>query len=318
MSQPSCDISIIIPFYNEEDNVAEAYNRVKKVMSSLNQTYEIIFIDDGSIDGGFEILKKLSESDPHLKIVRFTRNFGQTAAMSAGFKAATGKIYITLDSDNQNDPNDIPKLLEKMKEGYGVVSGWRKNRQDTFITRKIPSLLANKLIGWATGVKIKDYGCTLKAYQARFVDAFTLYGEMHRFIPAYAAMAGAKVTEIPVNHFARTKGKSKYGLSRTFKVILDLLTVKFLGSFMTTPLYLFGGMGLIFNIVAFTTGGIVLYQKYYHDVFAHRNPLLLLAVFLSVLGVLSIMLGLLAELMMRTYHESQNKNIYLIDEKINL
>lgn len=320
MNQPrskDLDLSLIIPFYNEEENITEAYHRIKKVVSQLDRSYELIFIDDGSTDGGFEILKKVAERDSHLRIIRFTRNFGQTAAMSAGFGSARGRIYITLDADNQNDPTDIPQILEKMKEGYGVVSGWRKDRHDTFITRKLPSLMANKLISIVTGVPLKDYGCTLKAYDSRYVDAFTLYGEMHRFIPAYARLAGAKVTEVPVKHHARTKGKSKYGLSRTFKVILDLLTVKFLGTFATTPLYLFGGVGIILNLVAVLTGLYVLYQKYFHDIFAHRNPLLLLAVFLSVLGVLLIMLGLLAELLVRTYHESQGKNVYLIEEKVN-
>jgi len=311
------DLSIIVPFYNEEENIADCYQRIKDVAITLGKSYEMIFVDDGSSDRGFEILKNLAEKDPHLKLIRFTRNFGQTPAMSAGFKAARGKVYITLDADNQNEPKDIPLLLEKMSEGYGVVSGWRKDRQDTFISRKLPSWLANWMISTVTGVRLKDYGCTLKAYEARFVDAFTLYGEMHRFIPAYAKMAGAKVTEVPVRHHARTKGVSKYGIMRTFKVLLDLLTVKFLGSFFTKPLYLFGGMGFILNIVAVFTGFFVLYQKFFHDIFAHRNPLLLLAVFLSTLGVMLIMMGLIAELLMRTYHESQGKEIYLVEEKVN-
>lgn len=312
------DLSIIIPFYNEEENVAEAYQRAHDVVSKLGVSYEIIFIDDGSTDGGYDLLRSIAARDSRLKIIRFTRNFGQTAAMSAGFKEARGKIYLTLDADNQNDPGDISALLEKMKEGYGCVSGWRKNRKDTFITRRLPSMLANYFISRVTGVRLKDYGCTLKAYQARYVDTFTLYGQMHRFIPAYARLAGAKITEIPVNHFPRMRGKSKYGLSRIFKVLLDLLTVKFLGSFATTPLYLFGGIGFTLNVAAIFLGLFVLYQKYFHQIFAHRNPLLLLAVFLSVVGVLSIMMGLMAELLMRTYHESQGKPVYLIQEKINL
>ena len=312
------DLSVVIPFYNEEENVQEAFERVSQVVSSLKLRYEIIFIDDGSTDRGFEILSEIARRNPPLKLIRFTRNFGQTAAMSAGFKEASGKIYITLDADNQNDPRDIPALLTKMKEGYGVVSGWRKNRRDTFITRRLPSLFANTLISRVTGVSLKDYGCILKAYGARFVDSFTLYGQMHRFIPAYAGLAGAKITEIPVNHFPRTRGKSKYGLSRIFKVMLDLLTVKFLGSFATTPLYLFGGMGFFLEGLAVLIGLFVLYQKYFNHIFAHRNPLLLLAVFLFVLGVLSTMMGLMAELLMRTYHESQGKPVYLVQEKINL
>ena len=315
--EKNLDLSIIVPFYNEVENVAELYDSLHSVLPGLGKSYEIIFVDDGSDDGGAEILKELAINDPHMKLIRFTRNFGQTAAMSAGFKEASGRVYITLDGDNQNDPRDIPKLLAKMDEGFDVVSGWRKNRKDKLITRKIPSWLANSLISKVTGVGLSDYGCTLKAYKAQYVDVFDLYGEMHRFIPAYSKLAGAKITEIPVNHFPRKKGKSKYGLSRIFKVMLDLLTVKFLGSFATKPLYLFGGVGFILNVFAFLAGIFVLYQKYAHHVFAHRNPVLLLAVFLSVLGVLLIMMGLLAEMLMRTYHESQGKSIYLIQEKIN-
>lgn len=311
------DLSIIIPFYNEEENIPELYSRLMEVAPKLPQKYEIIFVDDGSTDKGFELLKKIGDADSHVKVIRFTRNFGQTAAMEAGFQAANGKIYITLDADNQNDPRDIPLLLEKMKEGYGVVSGWRKNRQDTLITRKLPSWTANKIISKMTGVTLQDYGCTLKAYDSKYVDAFQLYGEMHRFIPAYCHMAGAKITEIPVNHYARTKGKSKYGLSRIFKVMLDLMTLKFLGSFATKPLYLFGSVGIILNILAFLFGSIVLFEKFAYDIFAHKNPLLLLAVFLSVLGVLLIMMGLMTELLMRTYHESQGKRIYLIQDRVN-
>lgn len=312
------DLSIIVPFYNEEENVAEAYQRISSVLSALPHTYEIIFIDDGSRDKGFEILSEIAKKDSHLKLIRFMRNFGQTAAMSAGFKEARGRYYITCDADNQNDPRDIPALLEKMKEGYGVVSGWRKDRQDTFVTRTLPSSIANWLISKVTGVHLKDYGCTLKVYDSRYIDAVKLYGEMHRFIPAYAALAGAKIAEVPVNHFARTKGVSKYGLSRIFKVVLDLMTIKFLGSFSGKPNYLFGGTGLILNLVAFFIGGVVLYQKFADHVFAHKNPLLLLAVFLSLLGVLLMMMGLLAEVLMRTYHESQNKEIYLVMERVNL
>lgn len=312
------EISVIIPFYNEEDNLQENYDRLHPVLQSLKKDYEVLFVDDGSTDSGPEILKVICQKDPCVKLLRFTRNFGQTAAMAAGFKEAKGKIFITLDADNQNDPTDIPKLLEKMKEGYGVVSGWRKNRQDDLFTRKFPSWFANWLISKVTGVHLKDYGCTLKSYDARYIRSFTLYGEMHRFIPAYCGLAGAKITEIPVNHHARTKGASKYGLSRIYKVFLDLLTVKFLGSFATKPLYLFGSLGLILNLAAVFTGGFVLYQKYVMAIFAHRNPLLLLAVFLSVLGTLLIMMGLIAELLMRTYHESQGKSIYLIQERVNL
>lgn len=311
------DLSIIIPFLNEEENLEELHSRLNEVLPGLGKSYEIIFIDDGSTDGGFEIIKQLAGRDPHVRCVRFMRNFGQTAALSAGFKVARGRIYITLDADNQNDPRDIPKLLEKISEGYNVVSGWRKDRKDDFVSRTLPSKFANWLISKVTGTKLMDYGCTLKAYEAQYVDAYDLYGEMHRFIPAYARMAGARITEVPVNHLPRTKGHSKYGLSRTFKVILDLLTVKFLGSFATKPLYLFGGLGIILNLLAVFCGMVVLYQKFSHDVFAHRNPLLLLAVLFAVLGVMLVMMGLIAELLVRTYHESQGKSIYLVKERVN-
>lgn len=311
------ELSVIVPFYNERENLEELYRKVVSVLPPLKLSYEIILVDDGSTDGGYEFLARFASADSRLKVIRLTRNFGQTAALSAGFKAATGRLYVTLDADNQNDPADIPRLLEKMNEGFDVVSGWRKNRHDAFLTRKLPSWIANWLISKVTGVPLKDYGCTLKVYKAEFVDAFNLYGEMHRFIPAYAKMAGATITEIPVNHFPRLKGKTKYGLSRIFKVMLDLMTVKFLGSFATKPLYLFGSIGMVMNSAAVLIGAYVLYQKYGLGIFAHRNPLLLLAVFLSVLGFLFIMMGLLAELLMRTYHESQGKNIYVIREKIN-
>lgn len=312
------DISVVVPFLNEAENLEDFFKELNEVLQKLGKSYEIIFIDDGSTDLGHEILTGIAHKDAHVKIIRFTRNFGQTAAMAAGFKAARGQVYVTMDADRQNDPQDIPKLLDKMREGYGVVSGWRKDRRDTLLTRKIPSFLANWLISAVTRVKLKDYGCTLKAYEARFIELVTLYGEMHRFIPAFAALSGARITELPVHHRARTRGKSKYGLSRTFKVLLDLLTVKFLGSFATKPIYFFGGFGVILNIAAFILAGLVLYQKYASEVFAHRNPLLLLAVFLSVLGFIMIMMGLNAELLMRTYHESQNKTPYVVRDMVNL
>ncbi len=311
------DLSIVVPFLNEEENLPELYANVTRALSPLGLSYEILFVDDGSTDAGFKYLSEIAGKDTHVRVIRFTRNFGQTAAMSAGFKNARGKVYITMDADNQNDPADIPKLLAKMKEGYEVVSGWRKDRKDTLVTRKLPSRFANWLISRVTGVALNDYGCTLKAYDARYIDSFNLYGEMHRFIPAYARMAGASIAEVPVNHLPRTKGVSKYGLDRIFKVILDLLTVKFLGTFATKPLYLFGGLGLTMNLMAFLTAGMVLFQKFFRDVYAHKNPLLLLAVFLSVLGVMLIMMGLIAEMLMRTYHESQGKTVYLIKDRVN-
>lgn len=317
-SQKKYDLSIIVPFLNEEENLQELYDKINNVVTKLDMSYEIILVDDGSTDSSFEIVSNIAKNDSHLKLIRFTRNFGQTAAMAAGFKAALGKVYITLDADNQNDPNDIPMLLEKMKEGnYGVVSGWRKKRKDTLITRKIPSKIANWMISKITKVTLKDYGCTLKAYKAEYVDSFDLYGEMHRFIPAYAKLAGARFTEVPVNHFPRTKGESKYGLSRIFKVLLDLITVKFLGSFATKPIYLFGGTGLVMNGLGFLIGLIMIYQKIENHVFVHKNPLLIISVFFFMIGIILIMNGLIAEVLMRTYHESQGKTVYLIQDKIN-
>lgn len=310
------DISILVPFLNEEENLEENYHNIKNVLATLKETAEIIYVNDGSTDGGLKILKDIAAKDPQVKIVSFYRNFGQTAAMAAGFQEATGRIYITLDADNQNDPRDIPLLLKKLEEGFDVVSGWRQKRQDGFILRRLPSLMANWLISKVTKVPLKDYGCTLKAYRAEYIDNVNLYGEMHRFIPAYAKYAGARVTEVAVNHHARTKGISKYGLERILKVILDLLTVKYLGDYATKPIYFFGGLGFAFMFSSFLISAFVLYEKFFRDVFVHRNPLFILSIFIFMLGVLMVMMGLIAELIMRVYYESQNKPIYNIREKI--
>lgn len=308
------DISILVPFFNEEENIAENYENIKRVINKLTQRTEVIYVNDGSTDRGLELLKKAAAGDKRVKILTFAKNYGQTAAMEAAFKAAQGKIYITLDADNQNDPRDIPMLLKKIEEGYDVVSGWRKKRQDGFFLRRLPSKIANWLISTVTGVRLKDYGCTLKAYKAFYLDHVTLYGEMHRFIPAYARFAGARVTEIPVNHRPRTKGRSKYGLGRTFKVLLDLITVKFLGDFATKPLYFFGGTGFFFALVSVALAGYVLYQKLRLGIMVHKNPLFNIALFTFLTSVLIIMMGLIAELLMRTYHESQGKKTYCITE----
>lgn len=310
------DLSVLVPFYNEEDNLHENYEQIKKVLSSLSLSSEIIYINDGSTDRGPEIIHELSKSDPQVKLISFTKNYGQTAAMEAAFKAASGKVYITLDADNQNDPADIPKLLDKMKEGYDVVSGWRRRRQDGLFLRKLPSKVANWLISKVTGVRLKDYGCTLKAYNSEHIDTINLYGEMHRFIPAYAKYAGAKVSEIPVNHRARTKGISKYGLSRTFKVLLDLITVKFLGDYATKPIYFFGGLGFIFMLCSIFVTLVVIYQKLANQVFVHKNPLFILSIFIFMLSVILIMMGVMAEVVTRTYYESQNKKAYNIKEMV--
>lgn len=310
------DLSILIPFYNEEENLQDNYNNIKSAIKDLKESIEIIYVNDGSTDGGLRILKEIAAKDPQVKIVSFYRNYGQTAAMAAAFKEASGRIYITLDADNQNDPRDIPQLLQKMAEGYDVVSGWRQKRKDGFFLRRFPSQLANWIISKVTKVPLKDYGCTLKAYRAEYIDNVNLYGEMHRFIPAYAKYAGARITEVAVNHHARTKGVSKYGLERVMKVVLDLLTVKYLGDYATKPIYFFGGLGFAFMGSSAMIAAFVLYEKFLRDVYVHKNPLFLLAIFIFMLGVLLVMMGLIAELLMRVYHESQNKPIYNIREKI--
>ena len=312
------DVSIIVPIFNERENLNQLYEEISQTMSKCGKTYEILFVDDGSTDGSSEDVCKIAAKDHRARVIHFTRNFGQTAAMAAGFDASQGRIYITIDADNQNVPADIPVLLEKIDEGYDVVSGWRKNRKDKFFTRLVPSILANKLISTLTGVKLKDYGCTLKAYRAEYIDNVALYGEMHRLIPVYASMIGAKITEVPVDHRPRTRGKTKYNLTRTFKVLMDLLTVKFLSSFATKPSYLFGGFGFVSCIAGLLCGVEVLVEKFWRGTWAHNNPILLLAVFLFFIGVQFILIGLIAELLVRTYHESQGKKPYVVRKTVNL
>lgn len=312
------DVSVIVPLYNEQENLGQLYEEIDAAMASLNKEYEIIFVDDGSTDGSDEAISGFMRKDKKVKLIQFTRNFGQTAAMAAGFEHAQGRVYVTIDADNQNVPADIPMLLKKIDEGFDVVSGRRKNRKDKFLTRRLPSHAANYVISKLTGVKLHDYGCTLKAYKAEFIDNIDLYGEMHRFIPAYAAMAGAKITEIEANHRPRTRGKTKYNLSRTFKVLMDLLTVKFLSTYATKPGYLFGGIGSLLCILGIFSAAEVVVEKYAIGTWAHKNPFLLLAVFLFFLGVQMILIGLIAELLARTYHESQGKKTYLIKKTINL
>ncbi len=305
-------LSVVIPVYNEEDNVDPLHQRIAETLSSLEHEYEIIYVDDGSVDSSLEKLIRIAERDDHTVVVEFRRNFGQTAAMSAGIDHARGRVIVFLDADLQNDPADIPKLLEKLEEGYDTVSGWRKNRQDNFILRKIPSFFGNWTISSITGVKLKDYGCTLKAYRSEVIKNVRLYGEMHRFIPALVAQVGGTVAEIPVNHHPRLRGKSHYGLSRTFRVILDLLTVKFLAKYSRNPIYLFGGSGLILIAVSFVSGFGMLFQKIAYGVSFIQTPLLLLSALLFILGFHSILLGLTAEMLVRTYYESQRKPTYVV------
>lgn len=311
-------ISIVVPIYNEEENVNALYSAISRSMLQMNCDYELIMVDDGSSDGSYALLSQLAKDDSCLKLIRFRRNFGQTAAMSAGFDYANGDIIIPMDGDLQNDPDDIPRLIEKINEGYDVVSGWRRDRKDTFITRKIPSLLANALISRLTGVHLHDYGCTLKAYRREVLDGINLYGEMHRFVPALASQVGAKVVEIPVNHFPRLHGVSKYGISRTLRVVLDLMTVKFLLTYSTKPIQLFGKWGVYTIMAGLGTGGMTLYMKLFEHLSMNRNPLLIVTAFLLFMGVQFIVLGLLGELNSRTYYESQGKPIYVIRERVNL
>ncbi|HPM40918.1 MAG TPA: glycosyltransferase family 2 protein [bacterium] len=312
------DISVVVPFFNEAENIRELYDQVSGVLGRLGKSFEIIFVDDGSTDSGAAVVEGIAAADSRVKLVVLARNFGQTAAMSAGFSHARGRIYVAMDADLQNDPADIPDLLQKMGEGYDVVSGWRRDRKDPLVTRRIPSIIANRILSFVTGVKLRDYGCSLKAYRAEFIDPIELYGEMHRFIPAYAAMVGARVAEIPVNHRARAKGKSKYGLARIFKVLMDLMTVKFLSSWATKPSYLFGGIGSVLCIAGVLAAVEVITEKFASGTFAHKNPFLLLAVFLFFLGVQLVLMGLIAELLVRTYHESQGKPVYLVKRTVNV
>jgi glycosyltransferase involved in cell wall biosynthesis len=310
------DVSVIVLVYNEVDSVEPLHRELMGVMEALGPTFEVLYIDDGSRDGSTERLGQLASRDARVRVVSFRRNFGQTAAVQAGIDNSRGDILVFLDGDMQNDPHDIPHLLEKINEGYDVVSGWRRDRHDD-ATRVLPSRVANWLIAWVTGVQLSDFGCTLKAYRREVIQDVKLYGEMHRFIPVYASMVGARITELPVNHRPRTYGKSKYSLSRTSRVALDLITVKLLGSYSTKPMYFFGFAGFGLWAIALVLAAIVIIQKLLPPyVYAHNNPLLLLSVVLVIVGVQFILMGLLAELAVRTYHESQGKPTYVVREII--
>jgi len=307
-------LSVIIPLFNEEENIEPLYLRLKEVLEGLEIDYEMVIIDDGSTDTGFEILKRLHEADHLLKVVRLRRNFGQTAAFAAGFDHARGQIIVTMDADLQNDPGDIPLLLEKIEEGYDVVSGWRVKRRDPFLTRRLPSMVANFLISEVTGVRLHDYGCSLKAYRRQVVKNVRLYGELHRFIPAIASWMGISIAEVPVAHYPRRFGKSKYGMSRTIKVLLDLLTVRFLLSYSTRPIHIFGSLGLLTSSVGIILGLYLTGVKFLLHQDIGSRPLLLLAILLVVIGAQMITMGLLGELVVRTYHESVDKPIYVVRE----
>ena len=310
-------VSVVIPVYNEEKSLGALKENLDRVLGTISNPYEIIFVDDGSRDGSYQLLKEFVKQDPeHIKAIALRRNFGQTPAIAAGIDHADGDVIVLMDADMQNDPEDIPLLLEKIREGYDVVSGWRKDRKDKFLTRILPSKIANKLISWVTGVHLHDYGCTLKAYRKDVITGFRLYGEMHRFIPAYAGYVGARITEVEVKHHPRCHGETKYGLERTLKVILDLFTVKFLISYSQKPLYLFGGLGLLLLLVG---GGVLLFlmiRRLSFGISPFDSPLFPSSIMLALMGFQSILMGLIAELLVRTYHEAQGKPTYTIREII--
>ena len=304
-------ISVVVPLFNEEENVPELHRRVKSVMEATKEKYEIIYVDDGSTDTTFPLLEQIRAGDGNVVVIGFRRNFGQTAAFAAGFDYARGDVIITLDGDLQNDPDDIPKLLAAIKDS-DIVSGWRKNRKDPFLSRRFPSIIANWLISRVTGVKLHDYGCSLKAYRREVIKNLKLYGEMHRFIPAVASWYGVTIAEVETTHHPRLKGKSKYGISRTVKVVLDLITVKFLQSFSTKPLQFFGPVGLASGAAGFFISLYLSVGKIFSGKDIGGRPLLLLGVLLIIVGIQFIGMGLLGEMMVRVYHESQKKPIYVI------
>jgi len=308
----------MVPVYNEREALGPLFDKVREVMVGIGREWEIIFVDDGSTDGSADLLDALAGDNPEVKVVHFRRNFGQTAAMMAGFDFASGQIIIPMDGDGQNDPRDIPKMLEVIESGYDVCSGWRKDRQDNAMQRNMPSIMANKLISWVSGVKLHDFGCSLKAYRSEIIKGVRIYGEMHRFLPIYAKWHGARITEIPVNHYARTTGSSKYGLERVFKVLLDLITVKFIDKFEHKPMYLFGFCGAVSLGGAFLLALWALWLYFFAGKPFVTTPLPLMTMFTALTGVLCLLMGLLAEMIVRTFYESQGKLIYLVRATRNL
>jgi glycosyltransferase involved in cell wall biosynthesis len=306
-------VSVVVPVYNEVKSVPELHRRISEAMRSTQHTWEVVFVDDGSSDGSLQALEVVAAKDPtHARVVALRRNFGQTAAISAGIDHSVGEVIVLMDGDLQNDPADIPNLLKEINNGYDLVSGWRKFRKDNWLTRTMPSMIANRIISRVTGVYLHDYGCTLKAYRREVITGFRLYGEMHRFIPAYAGHVGAKITEVPVQHHPRVHGKSKYGLERTVKVVLDLFTVKYLSGFVNKPIYLFGGVGIGFGGLGVLGLLFLFIRRWLYGTATADSPIFLLSALLLILGVQSILLGLLAEMSVRTYHESQSKPIYTV------
>jgi len=310
------DLSIVIPVYNEKQSIDSLYKDLESVLPELGKSYEVILIDDGSMDGTYDELLKAHQKNKAYKIIKFRKNFGQTAAMKAGFDYSKGEVVITLDADLQNDPADIPEMLDKLNDGYDIVSGWRKHRKDNTLIRNFPSAVANRIISTLTGVYLHDYGCTLKAYRKEVIKNLELYGEMHRYIPALASWMGVKIAEIPVRHHSRKFGKAKYGISKTIRVILDIMVVKFLLSYSQKPIQVFGLIGLIAGAIGFiVTAYLTIMRIFFNQGLASR-PLFTLSIFMILIGIQLITMGLLAELIMRTYHESQNKSIYVVKEII--
>lgn len=311
-------LSVVIPVYNEDENLPILHKALHEALSQVSLPWEIVYVDDGSTDNSVQVLESLANADPeHTQVVALRRNFGQTAAIAAGIDHARGDIIVLMDADMQNDPGDIPMMIEKMAEGYDVVSGWRVNRKDTFITRTLPSRIANGIISWVTGVKLHDYGCTLKAYRREVITGFRLYGEMHRFIPAYAGYVGARIIEVPVNHNPRRFGRANYGLERIAKVILDLITVKFLISYGHKPNYLFGGPGMAMMALGSAMLAFLIIRRITTLVSVFESPFFPVSLILFIMGFQAILMGLLAELQVRTYHEAQQKLTYTIRRVIN-
>lgn len=309
-------LSVVIPIYNEEDSIDPLYHEIVAAVDGLYKGFEIIFINDGSPDQSLQKLKTLHQLDPRVKVIDFRKNFGQSTAISAGFNFCRGDVVATLDGDLQNDPADIPHLVEKLLEGYDMVNGWRKNRQDKFLSKKLPSFFGNKLVSFITGVKLHDYGCSTRAFTRDVVKNLTLYGEMHRYIPAIASRMGIRFVEVPVNHRPRQHGKSKYGLGRTYRVVLDLISLKYLLSFSYRPLQIFGGIGMFMMGSGFLSGLYLTYVKYFLNQPIGGRPLLFFTILALFLGVQLITLGLIAEMLTRVYHEGLNKNVYAIRESI--
>jgi glycosyltransferase involved in cell wall biosynthesis len=308
------EISLVIPIRNESPNIEALYNDMTEALERLQRSYEVLAVDDGSTDDSFDKLARCQQRDPRWRVIRFRRNFGQTAAFAAGFRYARGRLIATADGDLQNDPHDLAEMIRRVEDGCDIVCGWRKNRKDPWLTRRLPSAIANRLISWATGVALHDYGCSLKVFRSEVVKPLKLYGEMHRFLPAIASEMGVSIGEVQVNHRARQHGNSKYGLSRTFRVVLDLITVKFLLSYSTRPLQMFGLIGVPMGLVGFLIAAYLSYERLFGYESIANRPLLLLAVLLIFTGIQLVTMGLLAEIMSRTYHESQDKPIYVIKE----